>query len=81
MAVGYKEGRLTMCKITKKIQPFVDNETGATLVEYGVALLLAVIVGGVTLSALANQTNSNLETACDTLTPASAVSAGLVDRC
>ncbi|WP_174834558.1 Flp family type IVb pilin [Ruegeria sp. HKCCA5491] len=35
------------------------DERGATLVEYGVALLVAIIAGGTFLTTLADNTNSN----------------------
>ncbi|WP_174825837.1 MULTISPECIES: Flp family type IVb pilin [unclassified Ruegeria] len=35
------------------------DERGATLVEYGVALLVAIIAGGTFLTSLASETNSN----------------------
>ncbi len=38
-----------------------EDERGATLVEYGVALLVAIIAGGGFLITLANNTNSNFE--------------------
>lgn len=46
---------------------FFDDESGATLVEYGVALIVAVVVGGLALTQLANQTTSNMNTAECTL--------------
>lgn len=39
---------------------FRKSESGATLVEYGVALILAIIVGGTALSTLARETSSNM---------------------
>ena len=42
------------------IYSFLRSEDGATLVEYGVALLVAIIVGGTGLIALANQTSTNV---------------------
>lgn len=42
------------------IKKFVKSESGATLVEYGVALILAIIVGGAALSTLANETSGNM---------------------
>ena len=44
----------------KLFQNFRKSESGATLVEYGVALLVAIIVGGTGLIALANQTATNV---------------------
>ena len=45
------------------LKKFLRNESGATLVEYGVALLVVVIVGGAGLLGLANATNDNFTTA------------------
>ncbi len=42
---------------------FRKSESGATLVEYGVALLVAIIVGGTALSILADETEANMNTA------------------
>ena len=46
---------------------FRKSESGATLVEYGVALLLAIVLGGGALVALANQTGVNMTAACTEL--------------
>jgi len=46
---------------------FRRSESGATLVEYGVALLLAIVLGGGALVALANQTTSNMAAGCTAL--------------
>ena len=46
---------------------FRKSESGATLVEYGVALLLAIVLGGGALVALANQTGANMQAGCDAL--------------
>ena len=43
---------------------FKQSESGATLVEYGVALVLAIIVGGVALQNLGESTSSQMERAC-----------------
>lgn len=44
---------------------FRKSESGATLVEYGIALILAIIVGGTALITLAGGVNTNLSEACD----------------
>jgi len=46
---------------------FTREESGATLVEYGVALILAIIIGGAALVTLAGQTTTNMDTACANL--------------
>ena len=39
---------------------FKKSESGATLVEYGVAVILAIVVGGGFLITLANQTDATM---------------------
>ena len=46
--------------MNKFFTKFRKSESGATLVEYGVALILAIIVGGAALSTLATQTSNNM---------------------
>ena len=46
---------------------FRSSESGATLVEYGVALLLAIVLGGGALITLANQTGANMNAGCEAL--------------
>lgn len=43
---------------------FEKSESGATLVEYGVALVLAIIVGGVALQNLGEDTSAQMDRAC-----------------
>lgn len=43
------------------------SESGATLVEYGVALILAISAGGAAIVSLSSQTGSNMETACEVM--------------
>ncbi len=50
----------TIRKIFLKLR---EDERGATLVEYGVALLVAIIAGGGFLITLADSTNSNFSEA------------------
>ena len=42
---------------------FVTCESGATLVEYGVALLVAIVVAGVALTQLAGEIDDSMSTA------------------
>lgn len=46
---------------------FRTSEDGATLVEYGIALVLAVSVGAGALSVLATNVNQNMTDACETI--------------
>lgn len=43
------------------------NEAGATLVEYGIAIILAVVVGTVGLLGLGGSINGNLQAASNEL--------------
>jgi Flp pilus assembly pilin Flp len=45
-----------------------EDERGATLVEYGIALFVAVVVGGTVLTQLANQTSNNFSNATSAAT-------------
>lgn len=49
---------------------FARDERGATLVEYGVAVVLAVIVGTGGLITLSSQINSNMADADTAMAPA-----------
>ncbi len=48
---------------------FARDERGATLVEYGIAVVLAVIVGTGGLITLAGQVNNNMGTAQSAMAP------------
>lgn len=52
---------------------FANDESGATLVEYGVALIVAVVVGGLALTNLAQDTDASMDQACGVMQPAAAV--------
>ncbi len=49
------------------IETFLKSEKGATLVEYGVALILAISAGGVALITVGDQVGANMEAACEIL--------------
>lgn len=55
---------------------FRKSEDGATLVEYGVALILAIIVGGTALVTLAGGVSNNMDAGCTALTVATAAGTG-----
>ncbi len=59
---------------TVMIRRFVRSEAGATLVEYGVAMVLAISVGGAALITLGDQTGTNMEAACTVLQGSGVVS-------
>lgn len=48
---------------------FCKSETGATLVEYGVALILAIVVGGTALANLADDVSDQMSDACSAYNP------------
>lgn len=48
---------------------FSRDEEGATLVEYGIAVVLAVVVGTGSLIVMANQVNGNMGTAQQAMVP------------
>jgi Flp pilus assembly pilin Flp len=56
---------------------FARDEKGATLVEYGIAVVLAVVVGTGGLIFMANQVDSNMGTAQQAMIPNSG--AAIVD--
>ena len=47
---------------------FIKDERGVTLVEYGIALILAVTVGVSVLGGLASDVNLQMDAACDQMT-------------
>ena len=65
--------RLTMKKLFGR---FARDERGATLVEYGIAVVLAVIVGTGGLILMANQVNNNMDTAQGAMVPTDNGTAG-----
>lgn len=65
--------RLTMKKLFGR---FARDERGATLVEYGIAVVLAVIVGTGGLILMANQVNNNMDTAQGAMVPTDGGDAG-----
>jgi len=58
-----------VCRLS--VAEFLRDCSGATLVEYGLAMTLAVTVGGLALISLANQTDANFRTACQEMVIAS----------
>ena len=51
--------------LKKLFTRFHKDEEGVTLVEYGIALILAVTVGVTVLGGLAGQVNSQMSEACN----------------
>ena len=49
------------------MRSFLENEDGATLVEYGIAMLFVISLGVSALIALGSQTGTNIKAACDEL--------------
>lgn len=48
---------------------FARDEKGATLVEYGIAVVLAVVVGTGGLITMANQVDNNMDSAQTAMVP------------
>lgn len=57
-----------LSKIKSFCSRFRRNEDGVTLVEYGIAVGVAVIVGGVLIGTVATHVNTNLNAADSALT-------------
>jgi len=57
------------------------SESGATLVEYGIAMIVAIIVGGTALVTLAGGVNTNLDNACDVTKDVTQIGAGTGVTC
>ena len=51
---------MSQSKVFEQIREFVRDASGATLVEYGIALLVVVIVGSATLGALATAVGNEI---------------------
>ena len=58
--------------LMKKLRSFRSNDEGVTLVEYGVALLVAVTLGSATLLALAGDIGGQMDRACTAMNAANA---------
>lgn len=54
--------------LMKKLRSFRSNDEGVTLVEYGIALVLAVTVGTSTLLLLAGDVTGQMDKACVAIT-------------
>lgn len=53
--------------LMKKLKLFTRDESGASMVEYGVALIVVVTVGVVAMNGLGGATAAKVSTACTTL--------------
>ncbi|MEX5729753.1 pilus assembly protein Flp/PilA [Rhodovulum iodosum] len=54
--------------LSKALKKFRRSESGATLVEYGIALILAIAVGGTLLTNLATAVQTQMTDAADQMT-------------
>ena len=52
----------------KALMKFAEEQAGATLVEYGVSLLVAIIVGGAAITTLAMSTEGQISNADNVFT-------------
>lgn len=53
--------------LMKKLRSFHSNDEGVTLVEYGIALVLAVTLGTGALAGLATVVGGQMDSACTTM--------------
>jgi pilus assembly protein Flp/PilA len=53
-----------MIKFLKSATRFVKDESGAAIVEYGLALLVVGAIGTAAFTGLGTQTNTNVQAAC-----------------
>jgi Flp pilus assembly pilin Flp len=53
-----------------KLKTFLKEESGASMVEYAVALLVVTAIGVTAMSNLGDEVKGNVDTACNTLADA-----------
>lgn len=53
-------GVVVVCKATPKLSLFLQEDSGVTLVEYGIALILAIAIGTAALGTLATAIDGQL---------------------
>ena len=54
-------------KLLNIVKRFIKEDSGASMVEYGVALLVVAAIGVGAMSFLGGQVDANVQTACDAL--------------
>ena len=54
--------------LMKKLRSFGRNDEGVTLVEYGVALILAVAVGATVIGNMGTKVTGQMDKACNAMT-------------
>ncbi len=59
-------------KLIKTVKHFVKDESGASMVEYGVALLVVVAIGVTLMTALGDGVAANVALACEAIGVAAA---------
>lgn len=57
-------------ELMKKLRTFRTSDDGVTLVEYALALTLAITVGTATLTGLSGDVTTEMDAACNTLSGA-----------
>lgn len=62
--------------LMKKLRSFRNDEEGVTLVEYGIAIVLAVVVGTSTLGLLASDVTGQMDAACNVINTTGTVGSG-----
>jgi pilus assembly protein Flp/PilA len=58
-------------ELSKLSGRFRRDDRGVTLIEYGIALIMAITVGAAGLSGLGGTVQGKIEAACNTLDPGS----------
>ena len=64
MKAGFEMRKMTN-RMAAVFTHFLRRESGATLVEYGVALLVVIIVGSAAISALGNAVGNEINETAD----------------
>ena len=62
--------------VAKFVRRFIRNETGAAMVEYAIALLVAAGVGAAVFTTMGEQANINATDACEAMGASAADCAG-----
>ena len=56
--------------LPQKMLSFIRNESGASMVEYGVAIVVITSIGVVAMTTLGGETRASVDTACAALNEA-----------
>lgn len=61
---------------SSRVRSFFKNEHGASMVEYGVALLVVTAIGVTLMTTLGDEVEENVQAACTSLNDATACPTG-----